>query len=160
MKEILDNQLVRPGDETQFMHAIFSSDDEMMAFYLTLSRLIKPSSHLVERTDKKRLEDLAGAFYSNAEALDVIRDYKSISIKEVIKGFGMHMMNTQISNAKRLQSADAIGTLVNVVMDTTKNSWQFKKMSQVNCIHLENVRYLLDKLKTEPNKEDSKTMDF
>ena len=44
MEEILDNQLVRPGDETQFMHAIFSSDDEMMTFYLTLNRFINSSA--------------------------------------------------------------------------------------------------------------------
>ena len=38
MEEVLSNQQARPGDATQLMHAIFSSDDEMMAFYLTLNR--------------------------------------------------------------------------------------------------------------------------
>ena len=34
MKEVLNNQqIVCPGDATQFMHAIFSSDHEMMTFY-------------------------------------------------------------------------------------------------------------------------------
>ena len=31
MEEVLSNQEARPGDTTQLMHAIFSSDDEMMA---------------------------------------------------------------------------------------------------------------------------------
>lgn len=32
MEEVLSNQEARPGDATQLMHAIFSSDDEMMSF--------------------------------------------------------------------------------------------------------------------------------
>lgn len=45
MKEVLNNQqIVCPGDATQFMHAIFSSDHEMMTFYLTLNRFINPAS--------------------------------------------------------------------------------------------------------------------
>ena len=59
MEEVLSNQQARPGDATQLMHVIFSSDDEMMAFYLTLNRFMNPESYLVERTDRKRLEDLA-----------------------------------------------------------------------------------------------------
>ena len=46
MKEVLNNQqIVCPGDATQFMHAIFSSDHEMMTFYLTLNRFINPASY-------------------------------------------------------------------------------------------------------------------
>ena len=63
MKEVLSNQQARPGDATQLMHAIFSSDDEMMSFYLTLNRFMNPESYLVERTDRKRLEDLANTLY-------------------------------------------------------------------------------------------------
>ena len=33
MEEVLSNQQARPGDATQLMHVIFSSDDEMMSFY-------------------------------------------------------------------------------------------------------------------------------
>ena len=38
MEEVFWLVVARPGDATQLMHAIFSSDDEMMAFYLTLNR--------------------------------------------------------------------------------------------------------------------------
>ena len=31
MEEVLSNQQARPGDATQLMHVIFSSDDEMMS---------------------------------------------------------------------------------------------------------------------------------
>ena len=88
MEEVLSNQQARPGDATQLMHAIFSSDDEMMSFYLTLNRFMNPESYLVERTDRKRLEDLASTLCSNVAAFEAIRNYKSISVKEVIRGFG------------------------------------------------------------------------
>uniref|UniRef100_UPI0034A51256 hypothetical protein n=1 Tax=unclassified Bacteroides TaxID=2646097 RepID=UPI0034A51256 len=139
MEEVLNNQQVRPGDATQFMHAIFSSDDEMMTFYLTFSRFVNPDSYLVQCTDRKRLEDLANVLRSNVVAFNAIHSYKSISVKEVIKGFGMYMMSIHISNANRQQGADAVGSLINCVIDITKNSWQFRKMSRSNYIQ---IKYL------------------
>ena len=82
----------------------------------------------------------------NVEAFYAIRHYQHISVREVIKGFGVHMMNTAVSNTHRMQSADAVGILMNCVVNTTKNSWQFKKMDRINSIHIENVKYLLDRL--------------
>lgn len=161
MEEVLNNQQVRPGDVTQFMHFIFSSDAEMMTFYLTFSRFVNPDSYLVQCTDRKRLEDLANVLRSNVVAFNAIHSYKSISVKEVIKGFGMYMMSIHISNANRQQGADAVGSLINCVIDTTKNSWQFRKMSRANYMHLENVRYLLNRLNTEiDEKEDGKAINL
>ncbi|CDA87204.1 uncharacterized protein BN772_00616 [Bacteroides sp. CAG:754] len=153
MEEVLNNQQVRPGDVTQFMHFIFSSDAEMMTFYLTFSRFVNPDSYLVQCTDRKRLEDLANVLRSNVVAFNAIHSYKSISVKEVIKGFGMYMMSIHISNANRQQGADAVGSLINCVIDITKNSWQFRKMSRSNYIHLENVLYLLSRLDAETSEE-------
>lgn len=118
----------------------------MMNFYLTLSRFINPESYLVESTDRRRLEDLVNVLCHNMEAFHAIRNYKHISVREVIKGFGTHMMNTTVSNTHRQQSADAVGILMNCVVNIAKNIWQFKKMDRTNHIHLENVRYLLNRL--------------
>ena len=139
MEEVLNNQQVRPGDATQFMRSIFSSDAEMMTFYLTFSRFVNPDSYLVQCTDQKRLEDLANVLRSNVVAFNAIHSYKSISVKEVIKGFGMYMMSIHISNANRQQGADAVGSLINCVIDITKNSWQFRKMSRSNIIPVEPI---------------------
>ena len=109
MKEVLNNQqIVCPGDATQFMHAIFSSDHEMMTFYLTLNRFINPASYLVERSDRQRLEDLENVLFGNVAAFEAVHHFKKISVKDVIKGFGMHMMNMQVSNTNRMQSANII----------------------------------------------------
>ena len=154
MEEILNNEQVRPGDETQLMHVVFSSDDEMMSFYLTLYRLMNPDSFLVQSTDKKRLEDLAKRFYKWIPAFDAVDNYKSISIKEVIKGFGMNMMNTNVSNSNRLRSAESVGDLMDCVLNTTKNIGQFKQMYRINILHLENIKYLLKKLRAKVGEED------
>ena len=95
MEEVLSNQEARPGDATQLMHAIFSSDDEMMSFYLTLNCFMNPESYLVERTDRKRLEDLANTLYSNVAAIEAIRTYKSISEIEVIRRAHYEYANLQ-----------------------------------------------------------------
>ena len=155
MEKVLNNQQVRPGSATQFMHAIFSSDDEMLTFYLTLNRFINQSSYLVERSDGRRLEDLANVLRNNLAAFEAVHNYKNISVKDVVRGFGMHMMNTQVSNAKRLQSADIVGSFIDCIVNTTKNTWQFKQMYLVNYIHLENVKYLQKRLNTESDEENS-----
>lgn len=147
MEENLNNQQVRPGDETQLMRAVFSSDDEMMAFYLTLYRLMYPGSYLVQSTDKKRLEELKNMLYKNASAFEVVNNYQSISVKEVIKGLGLYMADGSISKSKRLQIADVAGDLMNCLLETTKNIGQFRYMNRVNMLHIENVTYLLKKFK-------------
>ena len=79
MKEVLNNQqIVCPGDATQFMHAIFSSDHEMMTFYLTLNRFINPASYLVERSDRQRLEDLENVLFGNVAAFEAVHHFKKI----------------------------------------------------------------------------------
>lgn len=76
MKEVLNNQqIVCPGDATQFMHAIFSSDHEMMTFYLTLNRFINPASYLVERSDRQRLEDLENVLFGNVAAFEAVHHF-------------------------------------------------------------------------------------
>ena len=154
MEEILNNEQVRPGDETQLMHIVFSSDDEMMAFYLTFYRLLNPDSFLVQSTDKKMLEDLAKRFYKWIPAFEAVDNYKSVSVKEVIKGFGMNMMNTQVSNSNRVRNAESVGEFMDCVLDTTKNMSQFKQMFRINAIHLENVKYLLKKLRAKADEEE------
>ena len=153
MEENLNNEQVRPGDETQLMHAVFSSDDEMMAFYLTLYRLMYPSSCLVQSTDYKKLEEIKSMLYKNAAAFEVVNNYQSISVKEVIKGLGLHMADGSISKSKRLQIADVAGNLMNCLLETTKNIGQFRTMSRVNMLHIENVTYLLKKLKENTTGE-------
>ena len=153
MEENLNNQQIRPGDETRLMHAVFSSDDEMLGFYLTFYRLMYPGNCLVQSTDKKKLEELGKGFYNNIPAFEAVKNYKSIGIKEVVKGFGMDMMNTQVSNANRLRNADVVGDLLDCVLDTTKNIGQFIQMYRMNFLHIENVTYLLKKLKEKTAEE-------
>lgn len=98
----------------------FSSDHEMMTFYLTLNRFINPASYLVERSDRQRLEDLENVLFGNVAAFEAVHHFKKISVKDVIKGFGMHMMNMQVSNTNRMQSANIMGSFIDCIIDTTK----------------------------------------
>lgn len=153
MEENLNNQQALPGDGTPLTHAVFSSDDEMMRFYLTFYRLMNPTIGLEQITDKKKLEDLENVFYKKAQAFAGLDKYKSISIKEVIKGFGMYMMNINISHAERLKNAAAVSDLMDCVLNTTKNIGLFKHLSRMNVIHLMNVKYLLKELKGKADEE-------
>ena len=153
MEENLNNQQARPGDETQLMHVVFSSDDEMMSFYLTYCRLLNPSANLVQGTDKKRLEDLESTLYKNILAFESINRSKFVDAKDIVRGLGMHMVNTAISCATRLKYSEAVSILMGCVLNLVKNGSQFKQMSRMNALHLENVKYLLKKLKEKAEEE-------
>ena len=153
MEENLNNLQALPGDGTPLMHTVFSSDDEMMRFYLTFYRLMNPAICLEQITDKKKLENLESVFYKEVQTFAGIDKYKCVSIKEVIKGFGMHMMNVNISHAERLKNVVAVCDLMDCVFNTTKNIGLFKHLSRANVIHLLNVKYLLKKLKEKADEE-------
>lgn len=104
----------------------------MMRFYLTFYRLMNPTIGLEQITDKKKLEDLENVFYKKAQAFAGLDKYKSISIKEVIKGFGIYMTNVNISHAERLKNTVAISDLMDCVLNTTKNIGLFKHLSRMN----------------------------
>ena len=74
-------------------------------------------------------------------------------MKDVIKGLGLHMADGSISKSKRLQIADVAGNLMNCLLETTKNIGQFRTMNRVNMLHIENVTYLLKKLKENTTGE-------
>ena len=99
------------------------------------------------------LEDLECVLYKNTSAFGAINNYRSIRIEEVARGMGMHMMNTSISSATRLKYSDAVSVLMDCVLNTTQNSDQFKQMSRINTLHIENVKYLLKKLKAKAEEE-------
>ena len=83
------------------------------------------------------------------DALDEGMIERDPTRKAIIKGFGTYMMDTLVSKANRQQGADMVAVLMNCIINTTKNYWQFKKMGWTNDIHLLNVRYLLNRLDTE-----------
>lgn len=151
MEEVLNNQQARPGDATQFMHFIFSSEEEMKTFYLTLNRCINPEDYLIEKTDRERLEKLAHVLYGNVAAYAAVRSNRTVSVKDAIIGLGMLMQTTYISLAHRRQSADMVGRFVDWAMNIIKYNWQFRKMEEANKIHLQNVEYLLDRMATPPS---------
>lgn len=153
MEENLNDRQVRPGDETQWMHLVFSSDEEMMTFYLALYRLMQPGSLWVQTTDKSKLEELERMLRKNIPAFEAVNGYKTISVKEVIKGLGMQMMSVHIPTSSRLQNADAVGNLMDCILGTTKNLSQFSQMFRLNFLHIENVKYLLKKLKAKASEE-------
>lgn len=153
MEENLNNQQVRPWDETQLMHAIFSSDDEMMSFYLIYYRLLNPSADLVQRSDKKMLEDLEGSLYKNIVAFESVNSCKLVGAKDIVRGLGMQMVNTAVSCAARLKYSEAVSVLMDCVLNMANNGSCFKHMPRMNALHLENVKYLLKKLKEKAGEE-------
>lgn len=147
---------VPPGDETQFMHAAFSSDDEMLKFYLLLNRFINPVTYFIQRSDMERLEDLDRVFKQRNAFLTPIEEHSFSGINELTRAFGIFMMNINISNVNRITAASLVGNQMQFITHMASNMNHIKQLSRANHSHIQNVEYLIDKLRdTKPEDPSS-----
>ena len=147
MEAILNNEQVRPGDETQFMHAIFASDEEMMTFYLTLNRFVNMGTYFVQRPDIERLEDLLVTLGKFQYFANLLGSYHTLGMKQLIEGFGMYIAQPHLSSKSRRCTGENIGYQVEFLLNLMKESGRAKLLSNIFRTHIENVKYLLQIIK-------------
>lgn len=138
---------VPPGDETQFMHVAFSSDDEMLKFYLLLNRFINPVTYFMQRSDMERLEDLYRILKQQTAFFTPLEEHNFSGVRELTRAFGMFMMNTNISNANRTAAASLVGNQMQFITHMASNMNHIKQLSRANHSHIQNVEYLIAKLR-------------
>lgn len=138
---------VPPGDETQFMHVAFSSDDEMLNFYLIFNRFINPVTYFMQRPDIERLEDLYRMLKQQIAFLTPMENHNFSGINELTRAFGIFMMNTNISNANRLNAAGLVGNHMQFIIHMASNMNHIKQLLRANHSHIQNVEYLIAKLR-------------
>ena len=146
MEAILNNEQVRPGDETQFMHTAFSSDEEMMSFYLVLNRFVNPTTYFMQRPDVERLGDLRLTLGKFQRFTNLFSSYQSMGIIPLVEGFGLYMMQQTVSNKERRLAACHVAYQARFLIDITKDIDQAKSLSHILASHVQNVKYLLEKL--------------
>ncbi|WP_300701831.1 hypothetical protein [Bacteroides sp.] len=122
MEAILNNEQVRPGDETQFMHAIFTSDEEMMTFYLTLNRFVNMGTYFVQRPDIERLENLLVTLGKFHYFVNLLGSYHTLGMKQLIEGFGMYIAQQYLSSKSRRCTSENIGYQVEFLLNLMKES--------------------------------------
>ena len=147
MEAMLMKEQVRPGDETQFMHAIFASDEEMMTFYLTLNRFVNPVTYFMQRSDGERLENLLYSLGQLQNFTSLFKSYHSDGVRQLIEGFGLHMMQTTFSNRERRLAATNVGFQMKFLIDVMKESNHTTLLYKIYQTHIQNVKYLLEKMK-------------
>ena len=147
MEAILNKEQVRPGDETQFMHAAFTSEEEMMSFYLILNRFANPVTYFMQRPDVERLENLLQTLGKFQHFTNHFGTHEIVGIKPLVEGFGLYMMQETISDKKRKLAAEHVGYQTRFFMDIMKDTEQAKTLSHIIASHIANVKYLLEKLK-------------
>lgn len=146
---------VRPGDETQFMHAIFTSEEEMMTFYLTLNRFVNMGSYLVQRSDAERLENLLYSLGKLQHFTNLFRRYHSDGVKQLLEGFGLQMMQVSLSNKERKLTATNVAFQMKFLVDIMKESYSTTLLDKIYRTHIQNVKYLLKKMKdSEEGREE------
>ncbi|WP_342288615.1 hypothetical protein [Bacteroides sp. GD17] len=128
------------------MHAVFTSEEEMMNFYLILNRFVNPTTYFVQRTDVERLENLRKTLGLFQRFTSLFSTYQSMGIKPLVEGFGLYMMQQTVSNKERRLAAEHVAYQTRFLLDITKDIDQAKALSHVLASHIQNVKYLLEKL--------------
>lgn len=146
MEAILNNEQVRPGDETMFMHAVFTSDEEMKNFYLTLDRFVNPTTYFVQQSEVERLGNLFRMFGKYQYFTNLFASYGSMGVRQLIEGYGLYMMKPSLSNKERRHAAENVGYQIRFWVDTVRECGIAKSMADSYRLHVENVRYLLEKM--------------
>lgn len=147
MEAILNNEQVRPGDETMFMHVAFTSEEEMRNFYLILNRFVNPTTYFMQRADTERLENLRDTLGKFERFINIFGTYQSVGIRPLVEGFGLYMMQQTLSNRKRKLAAEHVAYQTRFLIDITKDIDQAKSLSHILSSHIQNVKYLLVKIK-------------
>lgn len=102
MEENLSSSQAVLGISPDAMHNAFKSDEEMLNFYLTLNRFINPLTYNMEKTELERLNDLHQTLAIFADFTSPIGTHTYHGIDDIIKGFGLLMMRTDLSVKKPL----------------------------------------------------------
>lgn len=155
MEAILNKEQVRPGDETQFMHAAFTSEEEMMTFYLILNRFVNPTTYFMQRPDVERLEDLQRTLGKLLHFTNHFATHEIVGIKPLVEGFGLYMMQQAIPDKKRKLAAEHVGYQTRFFMDIMKDTEQARTLSHILASHIANVKYLLEKSEEKKEKQDT-----
>lgn len=146
MEAILNNEQVRPGDETMFMHTAFTSDEEMKNFYLILDRFVNPTTYFVQQSEVERLGNLFRMFGKYQYFTNLFASYGSMGVRQLIEGYGLYMMKPSLSNKERRHAAKNVGYQIRFWVDAVRECGIAKSMADSYRLHVENVRYLLEKM--------------
>lgn len=146
MEAILNNEQVRPGDETMFMHAVFTSDEEMQNFYLTLDRFVNPATYFVQQSDEDRLQNLLKMLGRYQYFTDLFASYGAMGLRQLIEGYGLYMMQPSLSNKARKHAAENVAYQIRFWIDAVRDCGTVKSMADSCRLHIENVKYLLGEM--------------
>lgn len=154
MEAKLHTPQVPPGDETQFMHAVFASDEEMLHFYLIMNRFVNPVTYFMESTDLERLEDLRRVLGQHGAFLHPLEKHSFRGIIQLIQGFSLFMMKDTSTKQIRLDKAQEVASHFQFVVQMAAGVASARQMARGIHSHIQNVEYLIGKMKDE-NQDSS-----
>lgn len=146
MEANLNTPQAAPGNESQFMHTAFASDDEMKNFYLIQNRFVNPVSYFMQRSDLERLEDLVRMLKQQENILTLLETFHFDGVGDLTRAFGRYMMDVNIPKTKRANIGNAVGKHMQFIADVACNVTHAKQMSRATHSHIQNVEYLIKKL--------------
>ncbi len=149
MEENLSNSQAVLGISPDAMHNAFQSDEEMLNFYLTLNRFINPLTYNMEKTELERLNDLHQTLAIFADFTGPIGTHTYQGIDNIIKGFGLLMMRTDLSVKNRCKKNELMGYHLQFLFEVASNKVYAKKLSSIYSMHIRQVNYLIRKLEAK-----------
>ena len=156
MEAKLHTPQVPPGDENQFMHAVFASDEEMLHFYLIMNRFMTPVTYFMQGTDLEHLEDLRRVLGQHGAFLHPLEKHPFYGINQLIQGFSLFMMRDDLLEQTRMAKAQEVASHFQFVVQIAARVVSARQMAHSIHSHIQNVDYLIEKMKEEAKDSSDK----
>ena len=129
-----------------FVHISFTSEEEMKALYLQMSKIVNPQLQYVELDESIKLKNLFRKLRQYINCLQFIGDHEwNAGIAEILNASGVYMLQNNVELKKRLKNNEAIGMHLQFMTQLAGNIHLIKQIQGIINYHRGNVEYLLKK---------------
>lgn len=155
MEENLSNRQRRIDNAPDAMQNAFESDEEMLKFYLTMNRFANPLTYNLEKTALERLNDLHKTLAMFAGLTGPVGTHSYDGLDNVVKGFGLYMMRSEISMSNRYEKSTLFANHLQFLFHLATNRAYAKRLSGIYNSHICKINYLIRKLEADADNHES-----
>lgn len=144
MEEDLNTFQEVQKEESQVTFTHFKSDEEMLSFYLTLSRLVYVNGVAAKTSDLSKLQALYGKLRSFLSFAQMINSHHwEEGIADIQKACGTYLLESKQDRKLLLRSNERIAAHLEFITKLSSKNYQTKQIESILNCHLKYLVHLI-----------------
>ena len=145
-------------EKSYYESTYFESDEAMKAFYLQMAININISQQIGENPEYIALKRLQHKLKQQARAVQPLCEYEwGRGISEIHEACGVYMMQKGIDPNKLIKANEEVGKHLQFMSKLAGNTGIIRQILGSLVFHINNVDYLMRRLKTQFEKAEALT---